>query len=214
MKITLFRLALFPVVFAMLFSCAKEDSADLDGDQSEFGEVGNEIVWRVGQFGIDDSEMYVSELKNGVSTIVCSGTSMDDQLVDILKMMPTNLFPGDFKITGNTMEATVDAKITNAWAQVVFEDGTKLTLVKYDAKVGDKYTAKVGGITLENEVVEKSTEDDYYWGGLLIKVITVKYKSHTPGILYVEHVYNHKFGLVGMAIYFEDGSVKYAGAEC
>lgn len=214
MKFTILKMMTFSFAIAMFISCTKDGSIDLKGEQSEFGEVGNEIEWTVGQFGIDDSGMYVSELNDGVSTIVCSATSTDDQLIDLLKMMPTNIFAGDFKITGNTIEATVNAKITDEGAQVVFEDGTKLTLVKYDAKVGDKYTATVGGVTLENEVTERSIEDDYFWGGLLIKVITVKYKSHTPGILYVEHVYNHKFGLVGIAVYLEDGSVKYAGVSC
>ena len=214
MKTTLFRLGLFPFLFAMLFSCTKEGSADLKGDQSAFGEVGNEIEWRVGQFGVTDTEMFVAKLEDGVSTLVCSATAADDYHVELLKMMPTDRFPGSFTITGNTVEADVRAKMTDKGMQAVFEDGTRLTLVEYDAKVGDKYTAKVGGVTLENEVMEVSTEDDYFWGGIMIKAITVRYYSHSPGILYVEHVYNHKFGLVGLAIYFEDGSVKYAGAEC
>lgn len=215
MKDTLLKIMIFSfaISIAMLFSCNKDNSIDLNGEQSEFGEVGNEINWTVGQFGINASNMYVSELNDGVSTFICSATSTNDQLTDLLKMMPTNIFAGDFKITGSTIEATVNAKITDQGAQVVFKDGTKLTLVKYDAQVGDKYTSTVGGVTLENEVVQKSTEDDYYWGGMYIKVVTVKYKSHTPGILYLEHIYNHKFGLVGLAVYFEDGSVKYAGVS-
>ncbi len=216
MKITHLKIMVSTIAIAMLFSCSTDDSdssdsSSLQGAQSEYGEVGNEFDWTVGQFGINDSEMYVSELNNGVSTIVGSFTSTDDQLIDILEMMPTNIFPGDFTISGNTIEATVNTKITDEGAQIVFDDGNKLTLVKYDANVGDQYTATVGGVSLKNEVVQKSTEDDYFWGGMLIKVVTVKYTSHTPGVLYVEHAYNHNFGIVGLAIYFEDGSVKYAG---
>ena len=214
MKSTILRLVLLSFVFSMMFSCSKDEQDELVGNQSAFGEVGNEIEWRVGQFGITDAEMFVSELKDGVSSFTCAGTTTDDSYIDLLKMMPTNRFPGSFTITGNTVEATVKAKLTDEGMQAIFEDGTKLTLVDYGAAVGDTYTAKVNGVTLENEVIEKSTEDDYLWGGILIKVITVRYKSHSPGINYVDHVYNHKFGLVGLAVHFEDGSVKYAGAEC
>lgn len=214
MKVTLFKVAIFSIAITMFFSCSKDEPSALEGEQSVFGEVGNEIDWIAGQFGMNDSEITVTELKNGVSTFSCSSTLSDEPMLELLKMMPTNIFAGNFDIIGNTLGAEVNAKVTNEGAQVIFEDGTALTLVKYDAEVGDIYTAKVNGVTLKNEVVGKSTEDDYLWGGILIKVITVKYNSHTPGVLYVEHVYNHKFGLVGLAVYFEDGSVKYAGAYC
>jgi hypothetical protein len=176
--------------------------------------VGNTIDWTAGQFGISDIEMEVTSLDGGVSTFTCKATADNSTYIDMLKMVPTDRIPGNISIVGNTVEATVDAKLTDEGIQAVFNDGSKFTLVKYDAEVGDKYKTTIDGVTLENEVMEKSTEDDYYWAGILIKVIVVKYKSHAPGINYVEHVYNHKFGLVGLAIYFEDGSVKYAGSVC
>lgn len=215
MKVTFLKFAIFTLVFTMLFSCSKDDDpVIIDGEQSEYGEVGNEIDWTVGQFGISDAQMIVTELEDGVSTFECSASTTEDYYVELLEMMPTNRFPGSFTISGNTVEANVKGRITSNGMQAVFEDGTSFTLVKYDAEVGDKYTATVGGTTLENEVIEKSTEDDFFWGGILIKVITVRYYSHSPGILYVDQSYNHKWGLVGLAIYFEDGSVKYAGVEC
>jgi hypothetical protein len=214
MKITLLKFAIFLSAIALGFSCTKDDPSELDGNQSAFGEVGNEIEWTVGQFGITDAVMYVSKLEDGISTFACSGSTTEGYYIDLLKMMPIDRFPGSFTISGNTIMADVKAKITDNGMQAVFEDGTTFTLVKYDAQVGDKYTAVTGGITLENEVIEKSSEDDYYWQGILIKVITVRYKSHTPGILYVDFVYNHKFGMVGMGVHFEDGSATYAGIKC
>lgn len=197
----------------MLNSCSDDEMGDIGGSQSPYGEVGNEIEWRVGQFGISESEMYVSKLENGVSTFTCSGVAANSTYVDILKMVPTDRFPGTLSISGNTVQATVNAKVTDEGAQVIFNDGSKLTLVDYGGNVGDKYTATVGGTKLENEVIEKSTEDDYYWGGMFIKVTTVRYKSNSPGISYVDAMYNHKFALVGVAITFEDGTVKYAGCD-
>lgn len=198
-------------------SCKKsnDDFAELGGNQSSIGEVGNTIDWTVGQFGISNTSMRVTKLAGGVSTFQCSGTAPSGTYVDMLKMVPTERFPGTVTISGNTVTAEVNAKVTDEGAQVIFNDGTTLTLVNYNSKVGDKYSATVGGTTLENEVVEKSTDDDYLWvGGMYLKVIKVKYTSHSPGINYVIAVYNHKFGLVGLEIHFEDGTVKYAGCEC
>lgn len=215
MKNLLLNLLLLGALFTLLFSCSDDDDiGEIKGNQSSYGEVGNEIDWRVGQFGITDASMVVTGLEGGVSTFDCSFTPSDNTIVDLFKMIPINRFPGTINISGNTVKAKVNAKITDEGAQVIFNDGSKLTLVDYNAKVGDKYSTKVDGVTLENEVIEKSTKDDYYWGGMYIKVITVRYKSHTPGVSHIDVFYNHKFALVGLALTFEDGSVKYAGSEC
>ena len=215
LEIKFFNLILICFSLVILQSCNLDSLGDeIGGKQSPIGEVGNTIDWTVSQFGLTDVEMVVTKLENGISTFKCSGTTENSVYIDMLKMVPTDRFPGTFTVIGNTVEATVDAKITDEGVQAIFEDGSKLTLVDYEAKVGDKFKTTIGGVTLENEIVEKSTEDDFYWAGILIKVIVVKYKSHAPGISYVEHIYNHKFGLVSVAIYFEDGTVKYAGAVC
>lgn len=215
MNTKLKMIAITMVAFTTIISCNKDDfNADLGGSQSPYGEVGNTINWSAGQFGISNTSMRVTQLEDGVSTFECSATSTISTYTDILEMMPKDIFAGTINITGNTITAEVNAKVTDEGIQVIFNDGSKLTLVNYDAKVGDKYTAKIGGVTLENEVVEKSTEDDYLWmGGMYLKVIKVKYKSHSPGINDVIAIYNHKYALVGLEIHFEDGSVKYVGCE-
>lgn len=208
---TLLFLAL---LLTSLFSCQKDDAGDdIGGSQSPFGEVGNTIDFGPIQ-GISNTNVYVSKLENGVSTFSGSVTSTNSIYTDILSSVPAEIFPGSVSITGNKVEGEVNIKITNEGVQLVFNDGSKLTLVNYDAKVGDKYTAKCGGYTFENEVVEKSTEDDFYWGGMYIKVIKVKCKSVTPGISDYMLYYNHKFCLVGIDVIFEDGSKKLIGLEC
>ena len=209
-----FYLVWLAALLMLIVSCNKDELGDIGGDQSSIGEVGNIIDWNVGQFGISNSSMRVTKLEDGVSTFQCSGATTNSTYIDLLEMVPTERFPGTVSISGNTVTAEVNAKVTDEGAQVIFNDGTKLTLVNYGAKVGDKYSATVGGTTLENEVVEKSTDDDYLWmGGMYLKVIRVKYTSHSPGINYVIAIYNHKFGLVGLDVHFEDGTVKYAGCE-
>jgi len=204
-------------LMAFVSSCKKDDtgsgSGDIGGNQSEYGEVGNTIDLMAGQFGINDTEIKVTKLENGVSTIVCSGSTTDNNYIDLLKMIPDYHIPGTVTINGNNVEMTIHAKATDKGIQVIFNDGTHFTLAKYDASVGDKYTAEVGGSTITNEVTAVSSDNDYLWGlgGMYIRVITVKSSSSLPGISYVEHFYNpDNFGLVGLAIHFEDGSVKYA----
>ncbi len=202
------------VILILAVSCSKDDGSVLGGAQSPIGTVGNTFDWNAGQFGISDASMRVTQLEGGVSTFEVSGTTSNSAYTDLLKMVPTERFPGTFSVSGNSVTAKVNSVVTDNGAQVVFNDGSRLTLVNYGASVGDKYTATVGGTTLQNEVISKSTEDDYLWmGGMYLKVIEVKYTSHSPGINYVVAIYNHKFGLVGLEVHFEDGSVKYAGCE-
>jgi len=202
------------VLFVFLISCEKDEFGNIDGNQSPFGEVGNTISIRAGQLGVTDGSMRVSKLENGISSFTCSASTTNSVYAGYVKLFPKELFPGTLDITGNSLTATLNAKVTDKGIQAIFNDGSKLTCIDYDAKVGDKYTSKVGGVTIENEVIEKSTDDDYFWGGMYIKVITVKSISPVPGVSYVTHSYNHKFGLVNVTIHFENGEIKYIGIEC
>ncbi len=201
------------LLFGML-SCEKDESgSDIGGSQSSIGEVGNEIEFGYVQ-GISNTQVFVSNLENGVSTFSCSANATDSKYIDLLDLVPDELIPGTVTISGNEVQADIKIKVTDEGGQLIFNDGTKLTLINYDAKVGDKYTATIGNTKLESEVIEKSTEDDYSWGGMYIKVIKVKAKSTVPGISNVILIYNHKFGLVGANVYFEDGSVKNISISC
>lgn len=86
-------------------------------------------------------------------------------------------------------------------------DHKPFVLVKYDAEVGDKYTLeKSDGTKIVREVVRKSTEDDFYYGFLLIKTIDVEQSSNIPGVEKITYFTNHKFGLVAVRVSMEDGS--------
>lgn len=128
----------------------------------------------------------------------------------------------------STIAAQVPAKYKDASGKLVYDLKVKMTdkgildyqnmdhepfvLVKYDAKVGDKYTLdKSNGTTITREVVRKSTTDDYYWGGMLIKTIDVEQDSRIPGVEKMEYFTNHKFGLVGIKVYMEDGTTTQIG---
>lgn len=197
-----------------MLSCEKDDLiSDIKGDQSPIGEVGNEIEFGTIS-GISSPQISVSSLENGISTFSCSASVTNSSYIDLLELVPNALIPGTVSVSENQVQADINIKVTDEGGQLVFNDGTKLTLINYDAKVGDKYTATVGNTKLENEVIEKSTEDDFLWGGMYIKVIKVKAKSTVPGISDVILIYNHKFGLVGADIHFEDGTTKYISVFC
>ena len=86
-------------------------------------------------------------------------------------------------------------------------DHEPFVLIKYDAKVGDKYTLeKSDGTTIVREVVRKSTTDDFMWGGMMIKTIDVEQSSNIPGVDKIVYFTNHKFGVVAIRVYMEDGT--------
>ena len=110
---------------------------------------------------------------------------------------------GEVNVTGKFINSTEGVGYVNA-------NGDQSILVKYNAKVGDKWSyTTLGGKTLNREVISKSTEDDYYWGGMLIKVIEVEQNLPYPGFNKVVYSANHKFGIVGAVVTMEDGSVSY-----
>jgi hypothetical protein len=87
------------------------------------------------------------------------------------------------------------------------KDHKPFVLVKYDAKVGDKYTLeKSDGTKIVRQVVRVSTADDYYWNGLIIKTVDVEQSSNIPGVKKITYFSNHKFGLVAVRVEMEDGS--------
>jgi hypothetical protein len=80
-------------------------------------------------------------------------------------------------------------------------------LVKYDAKVGDKYSfTKSDGTLITREVVRKSTDDDWMWNGMMIKTIDVEQDSRIPGVEKLIYFTNHKFGIVAVRVVLEDGT--------
>jgi hypothetical protein len=186
----------------LLVSCEKYGyNNSLGGTQSAIGEVGNTFTFS-NVTGISNSTASVTSLTDGVSTITFSGQVTDTKLLPLAGYLP------GVTVSGNNVSGTMKAKITSEGIETVHEGG-KLILVKYDAEVGDSYSLKTGDATITREVTSKSTEDDFYWGGMLIKTIRVKETGHTaPGISKIQYIANHKFGLVGVDLYYTDGSSK------
>jgi hypothetical protein len=197
MKLKILSFSLMSFLLIALISC-DESTSELGGDQSEFGEIGVSATSYNLPAVLQGGTAEITDLKDGVSVLTLSVDFSESEIETIQQRLPNFDGRSDF-----------DAKyrVTTKGIQSVYDDGTNFTLVKYDAEVGDKYTLKRDGQNLVREVTQKSTEDEYYWNGWLLKTITVKETGRAvPGLSEAELVFNHRFGLVGYTLIFEDGS--------
>ncbi len=204
MKKQLFFVA---VLTFFLASCAKYGNyggQTLGGAQHVTGEVDNTFSVTDVE-GVTNSTAKITELKDGVSTIDFSCKVDDPTLLTMAPYIPGTSVNGKFVNGGGK------AKITDQGIMNVYDDGN-LVLVKWNANVGDKYSGTHNGKNITRTVVTKSTTDDYFWGWMMIKTIAVEETGRgIPGVSKVEYQTNHKFGLVGLKVYFEDGTTKNVG---
>ena len=197
------KLLIYAVATSLvLFSCEKYSSylgTSLGGTQSPIGDVDNTFTFS-NPNGISNPTARVTDLTNGISTISGSVDITDAKLLTLAGYLTVG------NLSGHTLSGQIKVKITSDGIETEHTDG-KLILVKYNAKVGDKYTLKTKNTTITREVMSVSTTDDYYWGGMLIKTMVVKEtEDDTPGVSKIEYVLNHKFGLVGVNLYYTDGT--------
>lgn len=186
-------------------SCKKdseESSKSIKGTPSPIGDKGTSFTAVGLPSGLSNTVAEISNISSeGVSTLTVSADITNPEILNVL----SNVDGYDTSVK----EVTGKFRITSEGAESVYDDGTCI-LVKYDAKVGDVYTGTHNGMSLRREVTSVSSEDDFYWNGMLIKTITVKETGRNiPGLSSVDHVYNHRFGLVGITVNFEDGSNQF-----
>ncbi len=180
-----------------LISC-DDSTYKISGSQSEFGEIGIKITSSNTPSILNGATAEITELEGGVSVITLTADFSDEDIKTIQERLPA--YDG-------TSTFDVKYRVTSKGVQSVYDDGTSFTLVEYDAKVGDTYSVKRNSQNLEREVIQKSEDDDYYWEGLLLKTITVKETGRAiPGFSNAKLIFNHRYGLVGYEMYFEDGS--------
>jgi hypothetical protein len=199
---------IFIIATTVFTGCKKEDS-EIGGDTNiPLNQVGNTFS---GGILLNDQIVngptYSCEIiasNDGVATI---------ELIYDLQAVPelafiNDLIPDEFKDAQGRLNARGDVKITSEGIlDYTNLDQAPFTVVKYDAKVGDKYVLKKSnGQKITRKVIQKSEEDDFDWGYFYIKVITVEQDSRIPGIKNIIYKFNHKFGLVYIEANAEDGS--------
>lgn len=211
-KIT--SLLLIALLSIFILACGtdpeNEDNNELGGSADiALGEVGNTgyaVVEMNGNYSrIDGAEITKNE--NGIVTVSVSTDISGIPGMSVLTDAISTIYPG-LQDENGKINSEFKLKITSdGILDYNNVDGKPHTLVKYDCKVGDKYTLKLdNGNTITRTVTAKSTEDDFQWGFLLIKTITVEQNSNAPGISKYRFRANHKFGLVYVETILEDGT--------
>ena len=204
MRIKILMLSFFTILF--LVSCNKDEyNKKLGGSTDlETNEVGYSYTLRGTLGGVSLGTNFKATVINKNSDIV--EIQLEGDLAsEYVSQLPSTYVGsnGDINVTGKFINSTEGVAYVNG-------NGDESILVKYDAKVGDKWSyTTLGGKKLNREVISKSTEDDYFWGGMLIKVIEVEQNLPYPGFTKVVYSANHKFGIVGAVVTMEDGSVSY-----
>ncbi len=191
------------LLFAFLFgtiiitSCKKDEIDTLGGEQSPIGQVGVTVTSSGTVAGVSSISASVVALENGISSFSGTAVITNSNIKNILSNHPGTVVDGN-----NVTITDIELKITTEGISSVngLEPGV---IVKYDSNVGDSYTINGGG---ERTVISKSTDNDYYWGGMDIKVMEIEENPEKFGVKKIMYYTNHRFGLVGIEFTFDDNS--------
>jgi hypothetical protein len=200
---------IFTLTALLINSCQKNStsgSSDTLGGSSDIAlnTVGNQFAGFVKINGTTynaNESMQITAINSGVATVNCSANVPNTS--PLRSLIPSTYMDNTGHVSGNlkfkmTSEGILD--YTN-------KDGEPFVLVKYDASIGDKYVLnKSNGTKITRTVTAKSTTDDYPWGGMLIKTVTVEQDSRIPGVSKIVYQANHHFGLVSVKVIMDDNS--------
>lgn len=193
------KLLFFVLFIVFTFTACKKDNPDtLGGLQSPMGEVGETISSSSGTIaGVSSISASVVSLENGVSSFTGSAVITNSTIKNILSNHPQTGINGN-----NVTISDIEFRITTEGIESIngLEPGV---IVKFDSNVGDSYTINGGG---KRTVTSKSTDNDYYWGGMDIKVMQIEENTNKFGVKKTVYWANHKFGLVGIEFTFDDNS--------
>jgi hypothetical protein len=185
------------------FGKKSEDSSSIGGSTNiSVNTVGNTFSPSVKIGGVaypGNSSATITKIEDGVATI------------NIKTKLPANIaqiIGSSAKDASGNLNYDLKVKMTDEGIlDYTNKNHDPLVLVRYDGSVGDKYTLeKSDGVKITREIVSKSATDDYPWSGMLIKTINVQQDYRIPGIKKFEFITNHKFGIVGIRIFMEDGT--------
>jgi hypothetical protein len=191
---------LFSILFIafILTACKKNNPDTLGGLQSPMGEVGETISSSSGTIaGVSSISASVVSLENGVSSFTGTAVVTNSTIKNILSNHPQTVINGN-----NVTISDIEFRITSEGIESIngLEPGV---IVKFDSNVGDSYTINGGG---KRTVTSKSTDNDYFWGGMDIKVMQIEENTNKFGVKKTIYWTNHKFGLVGIEFTFDDNS--------
>lgn len=195
------------IVVGVLSGCDKIGitSVKLGGDPSAMGKEGVTVSSTLSVVGgVSGFSGIVTDVEGDISTYSGQATVTNPALRNAFANIPEVTIDGDIVKTKNI-------KFRQSTNGIELMSGpTSGVIVKYNSKVGDKYP--VGNTGDYRTVVSKSTTDDYPYGFFNIKVIEVEeipnsFKSvGTTGVTKITYWANHRFGLVGVKFFYDDGT--------
>ena len=192
-KIHLILISLITMV--CLVSC--EGYETITGDQSDLGEVGTTLT---GTFnGASGINVSVVSLDNGVSTVEGTFNMTDPRYKKLMESHPKF-----FEVNGDKVTVhDVKFKVTTNGIENVSGENNGI-IIKYDSKEGDTYSNG-------RKVTHVSTDNDFSWRGMKIKVIQVEGEpKKADGVKSVTYWGNHRFGIVAVETTFDDGTTDFA----
>lgn len=186
----------------ILGESGSEGTDPIGGELSAMGEPGNTFDIP-GFSGTSERNAEVISRDGDISKIRASAKATNQNLLNIAQGLEAE----GLEISGDRVSFDLNVRMTSKGIQNVSSDKSKtLSLVEYDAKVGDTYKGKNSFGEVKRSVTKVSTEDDFMWGFMYIKTIQVEERNQIPGINKVVYYANHRFGLVAADIFYEDGS--------
>lgn len=202
------RIILFSAVMFLLISCDmlegdKISSTDVGGDtnlsMNAVGTTFNSYV-TIGTTTFNaNSSIVVTKNDNGVVTLRVKASLPNSKY--------TSLIPANLIVAGKLDYETKYKNTSEGILDYTNKDGKPFTVVNYSSSIGDKYVlTKSDGTTITRTVTGKTEVDDFPYGMMLIKTMTVEQDSRIPGVRKIEYKANHKFGLVQVKMYFDDGT--------
>ena len=187
-------------IILVMASCSDDDGiTSIGGEQSPMGEVGARLETPARPFGVSNVNAEVVELNDGVSTFSGSARISNPVITNILSNAPHVVIVDD------------EVHVTDIEVSVTTE-GIKSVrgllpgvIVQYDAQVGDTYP--IPGKSGSREVTYRSEDNDYYWGGMYIRVIEVVEPTNSRGVKNTTYYANHRWGMVGIEFELDDGTM-------
>lgn len=207
--------------FLLVCACEKEGSStgiELGGNtdlpQNQVGSSTTRTIKLGKTVPNINSKLKVIDNINGVVTAELSFT-IPPEYNNTINNIGNTLYKEDFVKnksslidTNGNLKWKFKVKNSSEGVAIVNTLGKQAVIMKYDVSVGDNWTyKKKNGQTANFKVIKKSTTDDYNFGFFNIKVVKVERTSNEPGISKIVYIGNHKFGLVGIEIHLEDGSI-------
>ena len=188
------------VVFFSSCDFGDSEKGKLTGTQSEIGATGATFALSAtGISGVSNMQASVTKNTDGISSINGTATLTNSMLTQVIKAIP-----GTLSQSGNVVTLN-DLKVKFKSDGVEKVNGINPgVLVNYNSSVGDVYAAESS--KTKREVTAKTTTDSYDWGGMKIKTMEVTESINAYGIKSMQYIANHKWGIVGILITFDDNS--------